>query len=252
MILSTKLSLTLAVLGLIAALPATASTNITFGPAQNITGDTDIATTGTQFLAAYFGLASEPAIVTVNGTDFADTPLGGSGNLTITNLTNQYSSYAGAVPVTATLSANYQRLLNDAIYQDGSGVTSTVTVSGLTAGNNYLAQFLLNDSRAVTGLRNETLAGTTTLRSDTTALDGGLGQFAIGTFAADSSGIATFSFSGNSNNNGTSTQVNALQFRDLGKAVPEVSTTLSLGLMLGLGGVLLCARKRIVRKSTGS
>ena len=64
-----------------------------------------------------------------------------------------------------------------------------------------------------------------------------------GTFVADNSGAASFTLEGN-----ISTQANAFQYRDLGTvpAVPEASSSLGLGLMLGLGafGLVVTARKR--------
>jgi hypothetical protein len=72
------------------------------------------------------------------------------------------------------------------------------------------------------------------LSSNTTDTDGGVGQFAIGTFTADATSEA-ITFSGVS---GVSPVLNGLQLRDLGPAPVPEPTTVAL-FAVGLGGLAL-------------
>lgn len=116
----------------------------------------------------------------------------------------------------------------------------TFTVSGLTLGHNYEAQFFVNDSRLQGISRAETITGGSTLNFNSTNADGGVGQYAVGLFSSGTSSQATFTVTGTPST-GT-TQANAIQIRDLGPE-PSAWAVLGLGGLL-LGGLTVRARRR--------
>ena len=262
MTFSSKLSVTtaaLAALGLAAAHPAAAQSVITFGAAQNIAGDSDVLTDGILVGAYSFAAASNAA---VNGVTFVTRGGGDNGgsNLQVTTFNKGVTGvYGRNAPPFNALSAGYQTILGSGLYRDSPATAPAYfDLSGLTAGNTYEVQFFVNDSRPGTGNRNETLttgAGkfpnnftasgdpSVTLNFNTTGAEGGLGQYVVGTFVADSTGTASLAATGN-----ISTQVNAIQYRDLGapaSAAPEPSQLAGLGLAaFGVLGLLFRARKR--------
>lgn len=243
-------ALMLIALGLAAAHPAAAQVTINFGAAQTESGDTDVAAAGTTVLADAFGngLAGTTTVNGVaftNNVQFSDT--NGSVSLATTGLTGAYNGFAVGYTPFGNLSANYQDVLRGAIFNSGDPATFTVT--GLTGGDQYLAEFFVNDPRGSTN-RAETLSGGTTLlynvgNGTANPNDPGAGadgQFATASFTADVTGTAMFT----ATSTGGSTQVNAFQLRDLG-AAPEPSPFAGLALgVLGLGGLALRARKRVV------
>lgn len=151
------------------------------------------------------------------------------------------SSYVvGAAGTPGTLSTSYQRMLTGAWYGSSAG-TSTISLSGLTLGQEYEVQIWVADYRQFppnTYNRSETLtAGNTSgaltyLQTDQSGFNLGSasGSYILGTFTADSTsqtiGVTSAS----------SSQLNALQLR----AIPEPSTAL-LG---GLGMLALLRRRR--------
>jgi len=246
---SLKSGLTLAALaglGLAAAHPAAAQVTLNFGAAQTISGDKDVSNIGTTVLADAFGNGiTRAATTTVNGVaftndvHFSDTSNGVT--LATTGLNSAYDGFAVGQAPFGTLSAQYQDVLRGAIF-NGSTAPATFTLTGLTSGNNYLAQFFVNDSRNATS-RNETLSGGTTLAFDTSpgaAGVGGEGQFAVATFTADATSKATFTVTGNQ-----VAQANAFQLRQVSAPVPEASSSVGLGILLALGALAMVARKRI-------
>ena len=124
-----------------------------------------------------FWSANEAGAFTQNGVTLAFGP-GWSGNTRIGGNSPQGGSYGAVVGYTwDTLS--YMRYMN--------ATSGSLTFSGLTIGQEYAVQYWVQDSR--TGLgdvndRNLTLAGSTPVTLDYN--DGsGVGQWAIGTFTAD-------------------------------------------------------------------
>ena len=226
------------------AAPASAQT-ITFGAAHTSAADTDVLNTGTTFLA--FAFQNSNSTVTVNGVTFAYANFGTVGNLTTSGFNGGAGSFTSANAPFSNLSASYQALLSGGEYVVPSG-PATFTVSGLTAGDQYEAQFFVSDPRSFGAGRAETLTGGTTLSYNSTGQDGGVGQFANSSvFTAGALGKATFTVTSSGSASSQSTQANAFQVRDLGAApVPEASTTVSLGLLLalGLGGLVVSARRK--------
>ncbi len=195
--------------GLAAGQPAAAQF-VTFGSAQTISAASDVSTSGTLVNAYTFGSSA----VTVNGVAFAATPSNtGGGHLTISGADSEYGGFGYGNNVT---DSRYQSLLTNGLYKNNSGTNTSIgfTQSSLTPGERYQVQYFVNDSRSNGVPRNETVSSaggnTTTLSYNTTPNNDG--QFTNGTFTAAGNTI-TITAVGNQ-----STQVNGLQFRDLGNA----------------------------------
>ena len=229
------------VLGGIAMRSADAAT-ITWGSATTISGTTDVNTEGTLFAASSFGSNS----VTVNGVTFdawSPVPSGTagvtSGNFTLLQPDTGFAilnAFGSSAPPFSGLPTEYQNLLSDSIYSFGPG-SSTVTVSGLTNGQEYSIQFWANDSRPAIGA-TQTVDGIT-LDVNTTNADGGVGQWIRGTFTADASfqnfNVSTVAPAG---------YYSAIQVR----AVPEPSSLAGLG-VVGAGLAAVIRRRLRAAKS---
>jgi hypothetical protein len=207
-------------------------TVINWGTPTAISGDTDVLNAGTTVAAFNMdGLA-----VTVNGVSFASwtypfmATTTTMGNFTFTESPGHLlaqSTTSNSTPF-ASLSANYQTLLGSAISTDDNN-TLTLTITGLTVGQQYQLQWWLNASQYAgvgSGFRTTARApNPVTLDDNTTNQVGGLGQTVVGTFqAGDTTEVITFT-------GADSTQAptaNAFQLR----AVPEPSSfaLVSLGL----------------------
>ena len=228
------------VLGGIAMRSADAAT-ITWGSATTISGTTDVNTEGTLFAASSFGSNS----VTVNGVTFdawSPVPSGTagvtSGNFTLLQPDTGFAilnAFGSSAPPFSGLPTEYQNLLSDSIYSFGPG-SSTVTVSGLTNGQEYSIQFWANDSRAAISA-TQTVDGNT-LDVNTTNADGGVGQWISGTFTADGTS-QNFNVSSGSNNYYSAIQV---------RAVPEPSSLAGLG-VVGIGLAAVIRRRLRAAKS---
>lgn len=213
---------------------------ITWSLPQNISGDSDVSTSGTLFQAANVGDGSVPS-TTVNGVTFSPFVMSGtnvaSGNFQLNGEFTLfgYSGYGAAAAPFNTLSSAYQDLLSYGNYTSGNAVM-TLTISGLTVGHTYEFQWWANDSsNAYPEIEHATAGNTVTLDGDTTDAVGGTGQFAIGTFVADAT-TQTIDFDADS---GSYTLQNAYQLRDL-NAVPEPASAS----LLILGAVALAHRRR--------
>ena len=218
-----------AVIGL-ACLGSSHAATVVWGAAQNITGDSDVANNGTFNRAYVFGNVTW----TVNGVTFGAFTANASGDTM--SFPNQDAGFGADGTPYRDLSTAYQNLLYYGAWAYPSN-TATITLNNLTIGYNYQVQIFANDSRTEGYGRSMALTGSSTvLDYNTTEAVGGVGQFAIGTFTADStSQVLGFSSS-------TETpQLNGLSLRVT--AVPEPSTY-----ALVLGGILnlsLIRRRRI-------
>jgi len=170
---------------------------IGWGSAQNISGDADVSTTGT--LVGAFNVAG--ATTTVNGVTFQASDILSSptsGNFAFNCAPNCGSGNdTSATPPFSNLSAAYRTLLASF---DLAPNPLTLTMSALTPGSTYQFEWWLNVTAAIFFGQGPfdvtaTAGNPVTLVSNTTGADGGLGQFAIGTFIADASGQEIISFS---------------------------------------------------------
>ena len=184
-------------------------TNVTWGTPVNISGDSDVSTSGTLDRAYNFG--NGPA-ATVNGVTFAAFAAGGVtatvGQTTLQALgdlsqggLNACGCFASGVAPYAGLSAGYQELLGGGVFDwDNINHSYTLALDGLTTGKTYQIQIWSSDSSVYgAGSRNTTVidgtgANSVTL-SEGTGTDGSLGQYVIGTFTANSSEqVLTFNY----------------------------------------------------------
>jgi hypothetical protein len=239
----------------LAGQPAKAAV-INWGSAQNITGSSDVITTGTLFASANFfatGTVAGSGNITVNGVQFdgfqsARTPAPGTGptSLTVGNITltgtspefNNVNLQGQGVPGLGG-PASYNDLLNQTAFVFSTSTTGTmgVDVGGLTNGAQYLIQFWVNDSRLAAATRT-VLVGGNTLALNTTGTAGGLGQYITGTFTADSTTQSFQSIGGV----GSVAYANAMQIR----IVPEPTQMVSVA---AIGAALGMWRTRKLRRN---
>ena len=225
---------------------------IAWGSAQNISGDSDVSTNGTLLYAYNFGTASV-ASTTVNGVtfgpfvvvDFGTTAT--VGDVTITESPDflyAYNVAGSSIAPFANLSSAYKALLNEAA---SAGVSATITLQlgGLTPGQSYEFQWWANNSSTAdnwfvtnASAGNAVSVSANTLGSNTgqgSGIDGGTGQFAIGTFTADTT---SYSIALNGEDSYLPI-INALQVR----AVPEPSTYAMALAGLACGGYSMFRRR---------
>ena len=250
-----NLKAVLAVSAFVALTPLAQSAVVTWNPVSDITGDTDVSTLGTLERAYNFGSSypSPPYTVTtttVNTVVFSafgitwdpgtTVPSVTVGSTTLSGLAG-VSGYSGfGAPGTFTsLTPAYQALLGQGaskvVGSVGTG-TVTLTLAGLTVGQQYLFQTFANDSLYYGSLGwtratfvSDGVTSPVELIQNTTDTTGGVGQYVIGTFTADAtSQIFTFDRSAT-----VSDQIDVSGFQL--RTVPEPSTWV----LLVLGGTLL-------------
>lgn len=223
---------------------ATHAATVTWSAPTNVSGDADVITTGTLVAARNF--SQTQVTTTVNGVFFDIFPvpnganafigIPGVANFGFSDLESSDTAYGSSSPPFSGLSASYQTLLSSGA-GSSSGSTLTLTLLGLTNGTSYLFQWWTNDSGLAYGGSNSTTASATnsvTLDENTTNAVGGVGQWASGTFTADSA-IQAITISG------ARPEINAFQLR----VVPEPSTATLLAVSaLICSGVALLRRRR--------
>jgi hypothetical protein len=251
------------VLGLAGVAPAGI---ITWGTPTTVSGDSDVDTTGTLLYAYNIG-TSGVAATTINGVTFAafafpgendglDTVTVGSVNFTespailqsydASTLGTNSSPFGGLSPAYKTMLSTGGTALQFS--------TITATFGGLTVGHQYRLQWWTSNPKNGVGLASETFATTTaesggnqvTLDSNSTNIDGGLGQFVIGTFTADATS-QTFTLDSPVGN--TSPLINGFQVRVVSAPVPEIDPA-GMGSVLALvtGALGLLERRRLKAK----
>jgi hypothetical protein len=235
---------------------------ITWGTATNISGDSDVVTTGTLVTAVNFGATGVNA-TTVNGVTFSafgvTNGVGQSAGPTFGVrlqespglLTSSNGIGVGSGSFN-TLSSDYRTLLGSAAGANAPA-TITVTLSGdgtnpLVAGRQYLLQawvnvsntsgsFSINSQTTLSDFRQT--PSTVTLDANVGNSAGGLGQWVTGTFTATTSS-AQFKLDGV----GVWPTINALQLRDLTSV--SVAESASAGWLLApaLGAALAWRHRR--------
>lgn len=224
---------------MLAPLPSRAGL-ITWGSATTISGDTDVVTTGTLLYAYNMG-PSGVAATTVNGVTFApfaipntspqSVVIGDVGLAESPDFLYGYDGFNSPFTPYSALSTPYKNLLGYWGYAAQPG-TVTVTLGGLTVGQDYTVQWWASDATLAFGsVTTATGVSNVSLDSNTNNASGGVGQYAVGTFTA--SGTAqTFDLTGA----GGSTPapiINGLQVRTYASPgptpVPEVDPGLAGG-----------------------
>lgn len=179
---------------------------VNWGVATNISGDSDVSTTG--MLVGAFNLGDTGpgdtgvADTTVNGVTFTGLVIpNGSKSVTSGNFTlaiadsflssNDFGSLSAPF---SSLTAPYQALLSSAA--GDSATPFTLTMGGLTPGAAYEFEWWSNGSQNAFSdiLTTASATNDVTLNLNTSASVGGVGQFAVGNFVADASPqVITFS-----------------------------------------------------------
>jgi len=216
--------------------------SVIWGTPQGISSDTDVSEFGLLLYAYTFGSEGVPA-TSVNGVTFQSfgVPDGSSSTMVIDDVslaisennsffTNNDAGYdSGAF---AALPSDYQELLMSGISTSEASGVITLTLGGLTSGQIYAVQFWSNDSSGgLAGVDSEsvyTAGNAVELDDNTMDANGGVGQWVIGAFTADS---VTQVFTIQSSPTTTFPALNAFQLR----AIPEPTC----GALLGLGAVVI-------------
>jgi hypothetical protein len=219
---------------------------VTWGAPTNITGNSDISTLGT-FIAAF---NMNGSAVVLNGVSFApfaitsQTTSATNGNYMILENPGHLLAESGLGSSSApfsSLSASYQTLLSTAVSSDDNN-TITLLMNGLTIGQSYQFQWWLNASSDLgsgSGFRTTASSGNNvTLDDNVTNAQGGVGQYALGTFTAVSSQQA-ISFFGTDGTQAPT--IDAFQLR----SIPEPSSIDLLGIAGLLGGATFLVRHRV-------
>lgn len=245
-------------LGLLAA--SSHAAIITWEAPHNITGSADVSTTGTLIGAVNLGSAGV-ASTTVNTVLFQALPIlarpnppGGFddvvtlGDFTLTASTSSgflqvaNGFYGSASSPFNTLPSDYQNLLSSAANIEQPN-TFTLTMNNLNIGYSYQFEWWANLSGPLGQLHSATATNTVSLNDNVSNLEGGLGQYGIGTFTANA-GSQTVTFSAVGPANGAI--ANGFQLRQT--AVPEPGTGLLLGIGSCFSGLFLRSRRSAARK----
>ena len=220
---------------------------ITWQTPTTISGNTDVSTTGT-LDRAYNMTNQSGSGAGVNGVSFLafnvtsnTTTSATVGNTTVAASSgNLFSTLAnGSSPSAApfsSLSSAYGTILGQAVRIN---VDMTLTLNSLTVGQTYQLQIWTNKSTANSYAFTATAGNSVALDSNTTNVNGGVGQFVLGSFTANAvSQAVTFT-----PNSGAFVEFSAFQLR----AIPEPSSIALL--TLGGAGLLFASRRRMQNRA---
>jgi len=193
---------------------------ISWDPPQPISGFNDVSTNGSYFgsWAPYNPLAQNSP---VNGVTFFGDDLG----ITYTG----FNSGTQIFGTHTTPDSNYNGLLQNGIFSDGTNASFTLNGDGmrpLVAGRPYLIQCWVSDTQSFGAGRTERIGSSAPLTYQST---NGMGQFLVGRFIADGPS-QTFSLNANA-----SAQLNFLQVRDLSTNTPPALSVAASRSILSLG-----------------
>lgn len=215
-----------------------AADTIDWGTPANISGDSDVVTTGSLLYAYNFGSAGVQS-TNVNGVNFVAWEFPPNPSQSYSNTTTKdsvtiteslgwliSSNGLGTVGGNfATMTAAYQRLLSSGGASDFAA-TLTMSLGGLTPGTEYIFQWWINNSSLEQAFQGggDMLLTTANVGLDVVNLNanvgtanGNLGQYVTATFTADST---TKMIDFNGTNDSNRPLINAFQLR----VVPEPST----------------------------
>jgi len=230
--------------------------DILWGTAQDITGVSDIATSGTFIEATQTNSGTAVTVTNSGGQNFLFDASAGSGSPSTGGyITINYDNASapdngvnlGTTNTTST-NTNYNNAISDGLVFENSGQTGTVTLNNLVSGDNYQVEVWSYWDGGTTTTALATLSGSTpvTINADIyndsteTADTAGdpAGQFAIGTFTASGTSQAfTFTVPAGS----SYAVINDVALWNV-TAVPAPAT---LGLIaIGAMGGLLLRRRR--------
>lgn len=234
-------TVSLAALSAVSLVDSLSAASILWDAPTAVVSEDDVSLNGTLVIARQATITSVDQ--TINGVLFSGTT--NTQNGVTFGLSSGWGGYdpssyvVGAAGTPGTLSTSYQTMLTGAWYGSSAG-TSTISLSGLTLGQEYEVQIWVADYRQwpdTNFARSETLSAGN-ISSPLTYLQvisgvnqgSASGSYILGTFTADSTS-QTIGFT-----SASSSQLNAFQLR----AIPEPSTAL-LG---GLGMLALLRRRR--------
>jgi autotransporter-associated beta strand protein len=196
--------------------------NITFSTPATLAGDADVLNAGESTYAYDWSTAQ-----TVNGVPFtatAATGTVGGGNITLSGFSGANASvFTSTVNPFNNLSAAYKASLVGSVFNATSNTLALVTLNNLTFGRKYQVQLWAGDPRTGNTTNRaewiyDGIGGATNLvKLNMTATNGGLGQWTLGSFTADSSSqnfTLDATAPGNPGNNNV-VQMNAIQVRDV-------------------------------------
>lgn len=224
---------------------------IVWGAVTNITGVTDVSTAGSLFAAYNFG-GSGAAATTINGVTFQPFAIAGNpttvGNFSVQESPSQLfgnnTLFGSTSAPFASLPSSYQTLLQSGVYSRAPAAI-TLTMNNLTVGQIYQYQWWTNTSNGFTNNNFVTaLAGNSvTLSPNTSQAVGGLGQYVIGTFTADST-TQTVSYTGSTSASTSGPVINGFQVRAV--SAPEPGTLLLF--LYGGSSVALSGSRLTIRR----
>ena len=232
----------------IAASPAHAASVVWSAP-TTISGDSDVSTTGSLVSAYNFG-APGVGSATVNGVTFQEFAVDDLSLVTVGSTTLSIETPGMLLPITilgsasapfANLSTGYQTLLGSAVGAFNAPIL--LTMSALSVGETYQFQWWANESGVANLLTSTAIAGNSvTLAWNATNAEGGVGQFAIGTFIADAT-TQQISFPDSAS---AASLINGFQLRQTSSTpspVPDGGATAALLALSMLGLVAIRRRK---------